>query len=47
MNSMQTLWQWIGQNPFTAISILFGGSLVLVTLYTFLYDYRMLTDRHR
>jgi hypothetical protein len=42
MDSMELLLTWTNQNPFTAVSIFFGGSLLLVTLYTFFHDYRML-----
>jgi hypothetical protein len=45
MNSLQSLLQWIEHNSFTAVSILFGGSVLLVTLYTFFHDYRRLTER--
>lgn len=37
---------WFVQNPFTGASVLFGGAVVAVALYTYVYDYRMLTDRN-
>jgi hypothetical protein len=40
MNSLQTLFQWIAQNPFMSASVLFGGAIVAVTLYTYVHDYR-------
>lgn len=45
MNSLQTLFQWIAQSPFTSASVLVGGSILVVTLYTYVHDYRMLIDR--
>jgi hypothetical protein len=45
MNSLQSSLQWIEQNSFIAVSILFGGSVLFVTLYTFFHDYRRLTER--
>jgi len=45
VNSIQTIYQWGTQYPFTAATVFFGGLILAVTLYTYVYDYRMLTDR--
>lgn len=45
MNYAQMMFHWFTQNPFTAASVIFGGAVVAVTVYTYVYDYRALTDR--
>ena len=39
MNTVTTLVHWFTLNPFSAVSVLFGAATVLVTLYTYVYDY--------
>ena len=36
---------WFAQNPLSAASVFFGATMVAVTLYTYLYDYRVLTEQ--
>ena len=45
MNYAQTMFHWFTQHPYTAASVIFGGSVVAVALYTYVYDYRMLTKQ--
>ena len=45
MNSIQTFYYWVAQYPFTAAAVFFGGTTLAVTLYTYVYDYKMLTNR--
>lgn len=45
MNYTHIMFQWFTQNPFTAASVIFGGAVVAVTLYTYLYDYAALANR--
>jgi hypothetical protein len=45
MNSIQTLYHWIAQYPLTVAAVFFGGLTLAVTLYTYVYDYKMLTNR--
>jgi hypothetical protein len=45
MGSMQTLFHWVAQNQFTAVSVFFGGSLLAVTLYRYVTDYRMMASQ--
>ena len=45
MNYTQTFLHWFTQNPLSAAAFIFGGGIVAVTLYTFVYDYTRLTHR--
>jgi hypothetical protein len=45
MDNLQTLVQWFTANPFSGAAFVFGGAVVIVTVYTYLYDYEMLPDR--
>ena len=45
MNSLQTIFHWVTQSPFAAAAVIFGGTAFAVTLYTYVYDYTMLTNR--
>lgn len=38
MSAIQTFVQWVTQSPFTAAALFFGGAVVAVTLYTYVYD---------
>ena len=44
MNTLNTIVHWFTLNPFSGASVLFGVAIVVVTLYTYVYDYKMLTD---
>ena len=45
MNHIQTVFHWFTQNPLSAAAIFFGGAIVAVTLYTLVYDYRVLMNQ--
>jgi hypothetical protein len=45
VHDAQMMFPWFTHNPMSAAAILFGGAMVAVLLYTYVYDYRMLTDR--
>jgi hypothetical protein len=45
VNYAQMLFHWFTQNPFTGASVIYGGAVVAVVLYTYVYDYKTLTDR--
>jgi len=45
VNSIQTIYHWVAQYPLTATAVFVGGAIVAVTLYTYVYDYKMLTNR--
>lgn len=45
VNSLQTIFHWVTQGPFAAAAVFFGGTALAVTLYTYVYDYTMLTNR--
>lgn len=45
VNYTQSLYHWFAQNPFTATAVFFGGAIVVVMLYTYVYDYRMLNHQ--
>lgn len=45
MHDAQMMFPWFTHNPMSAAAILFGGAMVAVLLYTYVYDHRMLTDR--
>ncbi len=45
VHDAQMMFPWLTHNPMSAVAILFGGAMVAVLLYTYVYDYRMLTDR--
>jgi len=45
VNYTQMVFPWLTHNPLSAAAILFGGATVVVLLYTYVYDYRMLTHR--
>ena len=45
MNHLQSLFHWFTQNPLSAVAVFFGVAIVAVTLYTLVYDYRLLTDQ--
>ena len=47
MDYTQTMFHWFTQNPLTAAAVFFGGAIVAVTLCTYVYDYKMLTNRDR
>jgi hypothetical protein len=44
MNTLNAVVHWFTLNPFSGVSMLFGVGIVLVTLYTYLHDYRNLPD---
>lgn len=44
MNSLLTVYHWVTQYPFTATVVFVGGAMVAVMLYTYVYDYKMLTN---
>ena len=39
MNTVTTLVHWFTLNPISGVSVLFGVAIVLITLYTYVYDY--------
>ncbi len=45
MNSIQTAFHWFTQNPLAAAAFFVGGPVLAVTLYTYVYDYTMLSNR--
>ncbi len=45
MDYAQMVVEWLHHNPSTAASLIFGGGIVAVVLYTYIYDYRMLAKR--
>jgi hypothetical protein len=45
MNSIQTIFQWFTHNQLAGSAIFFGGAMLAVILYTYLYDYKRLTSR--
>jgi hypothetical protein len=45
MSHIQILFHWFTQNPLSAAAVFFGVAIVAVTLYTLVYDYRLLTDQ--
>jgi hypothetical protein len=45
VNFAQMVFEWFTQNPFTAASAVFGVGVVVVTLYTYVYDYEALINR--
>ncbi len=45
MQYAQTVFDWLKLNPSIAASIIFGGGIVAVVLYTYLYDYRLLVKQ--
>jgi hypothetical protein len=45
MSYLQTVAHWVTHNPLSAAAVFFGMAVVAVTLYTYVYDYRMLTNR--
>jgi hypothetical protein len=45
VNYAQMLFHWFTQNPFTVASVIYGGAVVAVVLYTYVYDYKTLTDQ--
>ncbi|MGH7259499.1 MAG: hypothetical protein ACREI9_02310 [Nitrospiraceae bacterium] len=47
MSNVQTMVHWFTQNPLWAATVFFGVAIVAVTLYTYVYDYRMLADRDK
>lgn len=44
MSSAQTMVHWFTQNPLWAATAFFSVAIMVVTLYTYVYDYRRLTD---
>lgn len=40
MSTIQTVVQWVTQYPFTVAALFFGGAVVAVTPYTYVYDYQ-------
>ena len=42
MSTVTTFVHWFNLNPFSAVSVLFGVATLLITLYTYVYDYRNL-----
>ena len=45
MSYMQTMVNWFTHNPLSAATVFFGGAIVAVTLYTYVYDYLTLTNQ--
>lgn len=45
VNYTQTMVPWFTHNSLSAAAILFGGAMIAVLLYTYVYDYRKLTER--
>jgi hypothetical protein len=45
MSHIQTLFYWFTQNPLSAAAVFFGVAIVAVTLYTLVYDYRLLMNQ--
>ena len=45
VNYTETMFHWFAQNPFTATAVFFGGAIVAVMLYTYVFDYRMLNHQ--
>lgn len=45
MNYTQIMFDWFAQNPLSTAALFFGGAMIAVTLYTYVYDYRMLIHR--
>lgn len=41
----QMVFHWLVQNPLSAAAVFFGGAMIAVMLYTYVHDYRMLTNR--
>ena len=44
MSHIPALFHWFTQNPLSAAAVFFGVAIVAVTLYTLVYDYRLLTN---
>jgi hypothetical protein len=38
------IFHWLAQNPLSAAAVFFGGAIVAVVLYTYVHDYKMLTQ---
>ena len=45
MNHVYTIVHWFTQNPFRGATVFFGVAIVTVTLYTYVHDYRMLSEQ--
>ena len=45
MNYAQTVFDWLKVNPSIAAAIIFGGGILTVVLYTYIYDYRLVVKR--
>jgi len=45
VNSIQTIYHWVTQYPFTVAAVFFGGLILAVTQYMYGYDYKLLTNR--
>jgi hypothetical protein len=45
MNYTGMVFHWFAQHPLSAAAVFFGGAVVAVALYTYVYDYKMLTNR--
>jgi hypothetical protein len=45
MHYAQTMFHWMTHNPSAAASVIFGGGILAVALYTYVYDYRLLAKR--
>lgn len=45
MSYIQTMVHWFAHNPLSAAAVFFGVAIAAVTLYTYIHDYRMLTDQ--
>lgn len=45
MSLLQTMLHWFAQSPLSATAVFFGTIIVAVTLCTYVYDYRALTEQ--
>lgn len=45
MSYAQFVFDWLKINPSVAASVMFGGAIVAVVIYTYVHDYRLVAKR--
>ncbi len=45
MNDLLHIYQWFAHHPFVASAVFFGAATVMVTVYTYVVDHRLLAQR--
>jgi hypothetical protein len=45
VNPLVTLLPWFSHHPLSSVAFFFGGAALAVVLYTYIHDYKMLTNR--